>query len=275
MTGKKQTKVSKEKIKEVSELADFIKNKKTILVVSIKNIPSSQYQEIVKKFRNKAIVRVPKKNIIFRALDSSGNESVKKLKEHIKESTAILFSDKESFELAAELISKKTPARAKAGQEAPEDIDVHPGPTELVPGHAISELGALGIQIQIDKGKINIKERKVIVKKGEKISAAAASVMNKLDIKPFLIGFVPLAAFDAGEGKLYVDIKIDKEKTIKDMKTAFGKMIPFALKIEYITKETTKFLIGKAGMQEKALEKIINAKPEKEEINAQQNIQEV
>ena len=49
MSGKKSTHVSEEKIRAVSELADMIKNKKTIIIASIKNIPSSQYQEIVKK----------------------------------------------------------------------------------------------------------------------------------------------------------------------------------------------------------------------------------
>src|SRR3990172_2498830 len=118
MTGKKATHVSGKKKTLVSELADLMKKKKTILVASIKNIPSSQYQEISKKLRGKAIVKVPKKSIIFRALDSSGTEEIKKLKARIKDSTAILFSDEEAFELAAELVDKKSPAKAKPGQEA-------------------------------------------------------------------------------------------------------------------------------------------------------------
>ena len=256
---KKIAHVSQRKIKTVSELVGLIKNKRTILIASIKNIRASQYQEIAKKLRGRAIVKVPKKNMIFKALDSSGNETVKKLKEHIKESYAVLFSDIDSFELAAELISKKTLTKAKTGQEATEDIEISAGPTDLVPGPAISELGALGIQIQIDKGKINIKEPKVIVKKGEKISQATADVMNKLDIKPFSIGFMPVAAFDTKEGKIYVDIKIDREETIKEMKNAFGKALPFAVSIGYATNDTIKLLIGKAGIHEKALERFIKA----------------
>lgn len=257
---KKTAYVSKGKIRTVSELAELIKNKRTMLIASIKNIRASQYQGIVKKLRGRAVVKVPKKNIIFRALDSSGNETVKKLKEYIKESYAVLFSDIDSFELAAELISKKTLIKAKAGQEAPEDIEIPAGPTDLVPGLAISELGALEIQIQIDKGKINIKEPKVIVKKGEKISRAAADVMNKLDIRPFSIGFMPVAAFDKKEGKIYVDIKIDREETIKEIRNAFGKALPFAVNIGYAINDTIKLLIGKAGIHEKVLEKFIDSK---------------
>ncbi len=262
----KKINIAKEKTRK--ELAELIKKKKTILIASIKDIPSFQYQEIAKKLRGKAIVKVPKKSIMFRALDSSGNEAVKKLKDSIKESTAILFSDLNVFELAEELTSKKSPVKAKAGQESVKDIEIPEGPTDLIPGPAISELGALGIQIKIEKGKIHIKEPKIIVREGEKISAAAADIMNKFNIKPFSIGFVPLAAFDTKEGKLYTDIKIDKEETIKEMKEAFGKALPFAVEINYISKDTIGFLIRKAAAQEKALE---TQTPEQEKQNPEEN----
>ena len=268
----KKTHVSKQKIERLSELTKLAKEKKTILVASIKNIPLSQYQDISKKLRGKATVRAPKKSIVIRMIDSFPEESAKKFKQVIKESTAILFSDIDAFELAAELVNRKSPAKAKAGQEAPSDIEIPAGPTELVPGPAISELGALGIQIQIDKGKINIKEPKVIVKKGEKISHGAADIMNKLGIKPFLVGFVPLAAFDTKEKKVYLDIKIDQEGTIKELRSAFAKALPFAVAIGYASKDTIKFLIQKASMHEKALEKFLKVEvkekveEEKEEV---------
>ncbi|MCK4553129.1 50S ribosomal protein L10, partial [Candidatus Pacearchaeota archaeon] len=187
---KRENPIPNQKIKSVEELSELIKNKKTILIASIKNIPASQFQEIGKKLRGKAIVKVLKKSLIFRAIDSAGNEAVKKLQEHVVDSVAVLFSDLDSFELASELEESKSPAKAKAGQEAPEDIEIPEGPTDLVPGPAVSELGALGIQIKIEKGKIHIKNAKVIAKQGEKISQGAAALMSKLDIKPFSIGFI-------------------------------------------------------------------------------------
>ncbi len=255
-TGEKTSRVSESKIKTVKELSEFVKNNKTIMIASIKNLPSAKFQEICKKFRGKAEIRVPKKNLMFKSLDSSGNETVKKLKEHIKDSVAILFSNMDAFDLAAELIRNKSPTKAKTGQEAPEDIEVQPGPTELIPGPAISELGALGIPIQIEKGKIHIKDAKVIVKKGQKITAGAADVMSKLDIKPFSVGFIPLCAFDSTENKIYLEIKIDREETLNELKQAYGKTLAFAVEIGYTTPETIKFLIGKAGIYGKAIEKL-------------------
>ena len=248
--------VSDKKINIVKELSELLKNKKTILIASIKNLPASRFQEIGKKLRGSAIIKVPRKNLILRAINKSKNEKMKKLKEYIKENTAILFSDLDSFELASELIENKGPAKAKAGQEAPEDIEVQEGPTDLIPGPAISELGALGIQIQINKGKINIKQSKVIVKKGEKISENAASIMDQLDIRPFSVGFVPLMAFDTKEEKLYLEININKEETLKELKEYFNKSLAFAVEIDYASKDTIGFLIGKAGRHEKILENL-------------------
>jgi len=268
--NKPETHVSEEKKKIVSELGKLIKENKTVFVASIKNIPGSQFQEIVKTLRGKAVAKVPKKNLMFRAIDKSGNAEIKNLKEKIKEDVVILFSNIDSFELASELVKSKRPAKAKPGQIAPMDIEIPEGPTELVPGPAITELGALGIPIQITDGKIHIKQAKVIAKEGEEISKGASELMSKLGIKPFTIGFVPICAFDNEEKKLYVDIKIDPEEAIIELQNAFGEALPFAVEIGYVTKETITFMIGKAGRNEMVLksflgkEEVVEEKKEEE-----------
>jgi large subunit ribosomal protein L10 len=262
MKPKTKNKVPPEKLKEVKELTELVKTKNTILLSSIKNIPASQFQEIGKKLRGKAIIKFPKKNLIFKAIDSSGNEEVKKLKEYIRENTAVLFSDLDSFELAGELMRNKSPAKAKAGQEAPIDIEIEAGPTNLTPGPAISELGALGIQIQIDKGKISIKEPKIIARKGEKISQGAVDIMNKLEIKPFSIGFIPISAFDTKENKIYSEINVDREGSLADLNACFAKALAFAVAIEYPTEESIKFLIAKAASHERALNSLLSSPEE-------------
>jgi len=262
MKTKRENPIPERKIKAVKELKELLNNKRTILIASIKNLPASQFQEISKKLRGKAIVKVPRKNLLLRAIEDSKNENLKQLEAYFKNSVAILFSDEESFDLAGMLLKNKTPAKAKPGQEATEDIIVEAGPTDLPPGPAISELGAVGLQVQIDKGKIMIKQTKVIVKKGEKISQAAADVMSKLDIKPFSIGFIPLSALDNRDKKFYSEINIDYEGTLKALKEAYGKALSFAVARGFANEETIKFLIGKAGAHEKALAKLITHAPE-------------
>jgi len=256
MTNKKH--VSEVKIKAVKEMRDLFDNSKTILVASIKNIPSSQYQEIGKKLRGKAIVKVPKKKLVSLAIDSSKREKLKDLKEKLGDSFALLFSNIDAYDLAVDLLKNRSPSKAKAGQIAPEDIEIQAGPTDLVPGPAISELGALGIQIMIQGGKIEIKANKIITKKGDKISEKACDVMSKLGIKPFTIGFNPLCAFDSDSNMIYTDLNIDSEATISEMKNLYSKGLAFAVAIGYANDETIKFMLAKAYIQSKALEKFTN-----------------
>jgi large subunit ribosomal protein L10 len=257
--------VSKEKKNLVEEIKNLLKEKRTCLIVSIKNIPASQFQEITKKLRGKAIIKVPRKNLIFKALEFSEEEKLRELEPKIKENIALLFSDEDSFKLAAEIIRNKSPARANPGQEAPEDIEVPEGPTDLLPGPAMSELSSVGIKIQIEKGKISIKEAKIVAKKGEKISQAVADVLTKLDIKPFYISLIPLAAYDSKEKKVYLNIDINIEKNINNLKEAYSKALPFAVEIGYVSKDTIRLLIQKAGRHELALKNLTDNTPQKNE----------
>jgi len=117
MNTKKVVKdIPERKINSVKVLKNLIKSKATILIASIKDLPASQFQEIGKKLRGKAIVKVPKKNLIFRAIDESGTKEFEKLKDQIKADSAILFSDLDSFDLAGELLKSKIPAKANLGK---------------------------------------------------------------------------------------------------------------------------------------------------------------
>ncbi len=263
---KSKSSVPEYKKKAVKELSQLISNSKTILVASIKNLPSSEFQEIGKKLRSKAIVKVPKKSLILRAIEESKNEKLKEIEEELKDSFAILFSDIDSYELAGELLKNKSPAKAKPGQIAEEDLIIPAGPTELTPGPAISELGALGIQIQIKAGKIEIAKEKLITKKGEAISQGACDILGKLDIKPFSVGYIPLSAFDNNSGVLYKNIEIDTEKAVSELLECYSKALPFAVNVGYATQETIKHILTKVAIQEKALlQKISNSSTNKTE----------
>jgi large subunit ribosomal protein L10 len=266
--------IPKKKIQAVKELVNLIDNKRTVLIADISNIPGSQFQQISKKLRGKAIVKVPKKNLLFRALNDSKKEIVKDLKKNFQGATAILFSDLGSYELAGELLKIKSPAKAKPGQIAPIDLEIPAGPTELVPGPAISELGALGIQIMIQGGKIEIKEPKVVTKQGEEISQGAADILSKLNIMPFSIGFNPISAFDSEDNTVYVEIKIDPEEVKKELLNAYSHALPFAIEIGYISKDTIKPMIAKAVAYEKKLIRVITGEPEEEVQEISKEIKE-
>jgi large subunit ribosomal protein L10 len=254
---KQETEAHKLKSDRVKTLIEKIKNAKTLMIVSIKNLPSKQFQDIKKSLRGKALVKVAKKNIMNRAIKGFGKESILPLEKEIQENSAFVISDIEGFELAGILSKEKTPASAKAGQISPEDIEVKAGPTSLVPGPAISELGALGIQISIEDGKISIKEPRVIIRKDEVINESVASLLQKLDITPFNVGLEPVAIYDIQSEKIFSEINIDSEEAIENLKNAATKALGFAQKIVYYCKDTIGYLLSKANSHEKSLSKNI------------------
>ena len=194
-----------------------------------------------------------------------GKDSILGLEEHVQADCAFIISNKEGYDLAAILGRKKTPVFAKAGQVAPDDIEVKAGPTDLVPGPAISELGALGIKVAVEDGKISIKDDKIVVNKDQEISEGAAALFQKLNIQPFTVGLNPLVIYDVKDEKIYTDIKIDSEEASVELSRAAGKALGFAQKLVYFCKETIGYLLGKANAEGGALEKLEGSEEKVEE----------
>jgi len=256
------------KIKLVSDLADKIKKSRTLLIVSTKGLPSSQFHEIKKNLRGKAVIKVAKKSAILRAIESVGKASLDKMKESVGADVALFFSELDPFALSGLLADSKSSAKAKAGDIAPEDVNVEPGPTNLVPGPAISELSGAGLKVAVEGGKLAIKLPHTIVRAGEVIKENVAGVMAKLDIKPMKVGFEPIAAYDREDDKVYVGIKIDKKKTYDELRELIGKALGFAVSRGYVTKETVSLFIARAGREEIALGNLLN-KPAAAEATSQ------
>lgn len=252
------------KLKLVAEIADKIKHSKTLLIASTKGLPSSQFHEIKKNLRGRAEIKVAKKSIVIRAIGSIEKGALQNLKPSVGSDVALFFSDLDAFELSALLSDNQSAARAKAGDVAPEDIVVEPGPTDLLPGPAISELSGVGLKIAVEGGKLAIKQGTTIVKAGGVIKENVASVMVKLGITPMKVGFEPLAAYDAKDDKVYIGIRIDKKKTLEELREAIRKGLGFAVNVKYLSKETIRYFIMKAGAEERIILNLIgksNAAP--------------
>jgi len=244
----------------VKLIAEKIKNSKTVLIASIKGLPASKFQIIKKKLRGKAEVFVVKKSTIMRAISEAGKGSLQNLKSLIGSDVALMFSDIDAFELAGLLVDNQTSAKAKEGDLAPEDIEVEAGQTDLMPGPAISELGAVGLKVAVEGGKLAIKNNAIIVKKGEIISSKVVGVLGKLKIMPMKVGFIPVAAYDSTAEKIYEEIKIDKKGALENLRIGISKALGFAVSVGYVCDGTISYFIAKAGLEEKALKKIVEGK---------------
>lgn len=258
MASKKKSTTHDLKAKTVKEMAEEVKKSRTLMLVSIKGLPSRQFQDIKKTIRDRATVKVAKKNIMIRVIKSVGKQSLLPFENYINENCAFIISNNEGYDLAAVILKKRSAVYAKAGQVSPMDIEVKDGPTELLPGPAISELGALGLVVSVEGGKIAIKKAKVVVKSGEVIKENVASVLQKLNIQPFSVGLEPIAVYDVQAEKIYTELKIDSEATVNELKTAAGKALGFAQKIEYYCRETIGYFLAKANVSANAVNNKIN-----------------
>lgn len=261
MANDTTTHVSEVKKEKVKQLAELLK-KKTVMIVSVKGLPSAQFQDIKKKLREKARIQVTKKSLIKLALDQSKAKELENLIPYVDDSTAILFSDEDAFVISGILADQKSPAKAKAGQIAPFDIEVKAGPTELIPGPDISALSGVGLVPKVDKGKISIMQDKVILKEGKEITDVIASIMAKLDIIPFEVGVEPIAAYM--DGVVYANIKIDKEAMVADLECAYGRAFALAVDLGIVNDSTLDSILGKAAREEGIITRVITGEPEPE-----------
>lgn len=257
MSSHRTKPVPKAKLELVKKLADRMKKSQTTLIASCRGLPSSQFHAIKKSLRGTADVIMVKKNAALRAIDLLGKGGAIELKKQLTADIAFFFSDRDAFTLSGMLTDNQIPSKARAGDIAPEDIEIQAGPTDLVPGPAISELSGVGLKVAVKEGKLEIIKGAIVVRKGEAIKENVAGVLGKLGVSPMKVGFVPLAAYDSSEDKVYVGIKIDKEGTLNELRDLIRKAVGFAVGREYYTDQTVKYFLAKASTHEKALQKMI------------------
>jgi len=244
----------------VKQLSEDMKNARTILVASCKGLPGQQYHDIKKKLRSKASIRVARKSAVMRAIEATKKPALQNLKEQYGADCALFLSDVDPFELSGLLTDNQSATKAKTGDIAPYEIAIEPGPTDLVPGPAISELGAVGLKVAVKEGKLEIQNRAVVAKEGAVITDKVAGVLGKLGVSPMKVGFLPLAAYDSQDDKTYVGIRIDKAGAYEQLKEMISKALGFATKVGYVVKENVSYFISKAAQEEKALQALVGGK---------------
>ncbi len=254
---KKVHKVAEKKVKNVKELASLMDSYNTTIIASTLNLESAQLQKARKTLREMAVVKFVKKSTALRALETSKKDGIKNLKGHVTESPAFIFSNSDPFEVSTVLSENRFPSKAKAGQIAPKEIKVEAGPTDLLPGPALAEFGAIGIKAGIVGGKIAVKEGKVLTKEGEKITEGVANILSKLEITPFEVGLDASAAYDSKENKVYTNIKIDKAGSLMKLQEAFSLAYQFAIGIAYPAKEVISQVLSRAEREALALNNML------------------
>jgi large subunit ribosomal protein L10 len=178
---------------------------------------------------------------------------LEKLEEHLKGMPALIFTEDNPFGLYKTVKKSKSPAPAKAGQEAPKDIIIPAGPTNFSPGPVIGELGALGVKSGVANGKIAIQADTVVAKAGDTISAELAGMLTRLNIQPMELGLDITAVYEDGTIYTRSVLDIDEDKFMADMQRAATWAFNLAIETAYPTKETAETLVTKGFRNAKAV----------------------
>ena len=233
---------------EVKQLTDLLTTSKVVGIVEIGGIPAPQMQKMRKGLHGTASIRSAKNNLIFRALDDAEKQikGISDLKELITGQTAIIATDMNPFKLFAKVKGTRTMAPAKGGETATHDISVKAGDTPFKPGPVVGELQKAGIPAAIQEGKVVIKDDKVIVPEGEKITTEVAQMLTRLEIFPVEIGMNLHAVFENGSIFKPDVLDIDVDGMMGRMRQASTNALNLAIEAGWYNELTIRPLLMKA-----------------------------
>ena len=236
--------VLQEKISEVEEIIQIVKQYKVIGIANLQKVRSAQLQEFKKNLADKVYMRVIKNTIMKISIENCKEKAeLKKLEEYLTGSNVYLFTDLNPFRLALLLERGKVRTTAKSGDIAAFDVIVPAGNTGQSPGPIISQLNAVGLPTRIEAGSVCINKDTLVVRKGETISERLASVLSKLGIKPVEAGLIIKVAFDDGLIITQEQMQIDINETKQNIEKAHSNAFALSLSIAYPTPENTVMLL--------------------------------
>lgn len=238
------------KISAVENLAKELKASPAIAILNMHKLPASALQKIKYELGDSAKVRFTKKSSLMFAIKKAGKEH---LIDHFKEQPALLLTDMNPFKLYKFIMTNKSPTSAKAGDIAPHDIEVKAGPTDLMPGPAITTLTKAGVPAKIEGGKIAVRTDKVVCKAGEKITLDMAAALQLLKLQPMEIALDVVAI---AEGDLIYAksvLAVDEKKLMANIALAVSQAVNLSVNAGWPTKQTMPIMINKAFLNAKTL----------------------
>lgn len=244
--------MSKEKnSKQLEELKEMFGKYKVICITDMEKMPTKQMQMIKKSLGDEAIFKVSKKSLVELAMKEAGKDLIG----YLPRQPGLVFTTLDPFSFFKQVNSMVFKTYAKEGYVSRGEVIVQPGPTELLPGPAISELQKVGIISGVEGGKIAVKKTSTILKKDQMVTTDIASVLRKLKMQ---VGEIKLAINAIFDGMIYSKGTLELVEIYpQKMKEAFKQALNLSVFISYPTKENVKYLIIKAYQRSKTIEKKI------------------
>jgi len=221
---------------------------KNILIIGVDFVGSKQMQQTrISLRKEKAIVLMGKNTIIRKVFRERAekNPQLEGLMPYIFGNIGFVFTNGDLNTLRQIVTANKVPAGAKTGVIAPIDVVIPPGPTGLDPGQT-SFFQTLNIGTKIVKGSIEMTVASKVCTKGEKISASAAALLNKLNIRPFEYGITVDTVYENGATYSVKVLDMGENDLVNMFTNAAGRLAAVSFALGYINQVTLPHSFGRA-----------------------------
>jgi len=168
-------------------------------LVGADNVGSNHMQAIRRNLRGRAELLMGKNTMIRKAIKGhlTQNPQLETLLPYIVGNVGFVFTNQDLKAIRDEVQGDTLSAPARIGSLAPVDVFLPAGNTSLDPSQT-NFMQALNIATRINKGQIEIINQVHLIKKGEKVGGSEAAILQKLEIKPFFYGLIPVNVYENG-----------------------------------------------------------------------------
>jgi len=182
-----------------TRLANLVEEFPKVMVVTVDNVGSKQMQQIRIALRGHGEVLMGKNTLIRKCLRGllDKHPEIEALMPWIRGNVGFVFTKSDLNTVKDVMLSNKVKAPAKAGAVAPVDVWVPAGNTSMGP-EKTSFFQALAIPTKIARGTIEILNDVHLIKKGDKVGASEATLLNMLNVSPFSYGLVLKQVYENG-----------------------------------------------------------------------------
>ena len=178
-----------------------------LFIVDVTNVGSSQMNDTRAALRVRGEILMGKNTLMRKVLagflEENGQDHLWSAlvpegeEPKLSGNMGFVFTNDSLVDIRDIILANRVPAPARAGAIAPVDVNIPKGPTGCDPGQT-SFFQTLQIPSKIVKGQIEITSDIGLIKAGDKVGASEATLLGKLNIKPFSYGLVIQEVFDNG-----------------------------------------------------------------------------
>jgi large subunit ribosomal protein LP0 len=220
-----------------------------VFVIKVDNVGSSQMNKTRLEMRGTSEILMGKNTLMRKVLKDFLVEHPDhyhgSLDQKMSGNIGFCFTNSDLPKVRDLILANRIPAPARLGAIAPVAVTIPAGPTGCDPGQT-NFFQVLQIPTKIVKGQIEITSPVNLLKPGDKVGSSEATILQKLNIRPFSYGFQIDCIFDQGSMFSVDVLDIDESQLIAQFSLALSKLAALSLQIGYPTQASLAHSVGNA-----------------------------